>query len=220
MSSSNGLFHDRIRERHLFVSRTELTFIILCMEACSLLAALSGSAQDNATNVNIATNGSFEQEKNEAGKSNPEGWGFFGTTNTVTGAYMMEGQQVHSGKKGVCITIAKDTPTGTDAYGMWLSGFSEVKPGMAYSIEAWIRTAECTGKGAWIWILGYAEKGGEVRGAGEIKDPSLFFSGTQDWREWSTSVLIDRNVHWLRIACRLDGAGTASFDDVVVSKIE
>jgi hypothetical protein len=177
----------------------------------------------DATSNHLVSNGSFEQELLVEGKPAPAGsWEFFGfdKTRAMAGAYATDGgPRAHSGKRAVSITIPKDTADAT-ANGMWLSGWIEVRPGTAYAVEAWIKTSACTGKGAWLWMLGYAEKNGAVRGPGKITQPLQFFSGTQDWREWPASILIAREVHWLRIACRLDGAGTASFDDVTVLKME
>jgi hypothetical protein len=194
-------------------------FMLFCLGiGCSVTV----SAQDSAAKANIAPNGSFEQESVSEGKPIPEGWWFPGQAN-ITGAYITDGgQQVHSGKKAVSITIP--APADKAANAMWLSEPIEVKSGSAYSIEAWIKTLECAEgappKGAWLWVLGYTEKNGQVKGPGQFARPQQFFSGTQDWREYSVSIIIAKDIHWLRIACRLDGSGTAYFDDLVISKME
>ena len=191
-------------------------FTLLCI---GIGVALTVSAQDNAPKVNIVTNGSFEQKIIVGGKSTPEGWGFFGTTNTITGAYMMDGdQQVHSGTRAVSITVP---PPDTAVNGMRLSGPIEVKPGAAYSVEGWIKTSKCTegtGKGAWLWVTAAEDQNGKPGNV--IGGSGIFVTGTQDWRESSTQIYIPRNIRRLRIACRLDGSGTASFDDVTISRIE
>jgi hypothetical protein len=185
------------------------------------LFGTNATAQTSAGSEGPLSNGSFEQEGIAAGgKSHPEGWMFFSDTNAFTGAYVDGKSQVHSGERAVSI-MGEETTAG-DSSAMWLSDSVEVKPGSAYSVEGWIQTSKCIGKGAWLWILPYEEKDGKelaTEGVG-YERPIKFVSGAEDWMEWSAVISIPQNVHWLRIACRLDGPGTAWFDDIKVSKPE
>ena len=190
-------------------------FPLVCLGIGGLLIA-AVTAQNNATGTNVLPNGSFEREVIVGEKSNPVGWSFFGTTNTITGVYLMDGgQQVYSGKRAVSINVP---PPGAAVNGMWLSVPIEVKPGAAYSVEGWIKTRECTGTGAWLWITAAEDLNGKPGNV--IGGSGIFVTGTQDWRESSAQIYIPRNIRRLRIACRLDGCGTASFDDLTISRIE
>ncbi len=207
--------HNAYRYQKYTVSRRLFPLWCLGM-GCLFITVVT--AQNSAPSAGVLPNGSFELEKPAGGgKLNPEGWGFYGMTNTCAGVYVVDGvQQVHSGSRAVSISEG----TAVKSYGIWLSDLFEVKPGTAYSIEGWIKTEQCTGQGAWLWVIGYEEKGEKEQGFGTSARPPLFFSGTQDWREWSMEIYIAKNIHWLRIACRLDGLGAAWFDDIKVSKVE
>ncbi|MEI8245325.1 MAG: hypothetical protein WCI51_05805 [Lentisphaerota bacterium] len=202
-----------------FKRQANCFFVLLSF---GIASSITVSAEDNATTatkVNIVSNGSFELETVANGTSTPVGWRFGASDNiAVTGAYIMDDKQAHSGKGAVSIT----TPSPDAAvYGMWISEPFEVQPGTTYSIEAWIKTSECAvGKGAWLWVLGYSDKKGDVKVPGNYAHPMQLLTGTQDWRKLSASIIIAKDIHWLRIACRLDGAGTALFDDVIISQTE
>lgn len=177
-------------------------------------------AQNRATTVNVVPNGSFEVESSVGGgKLNPEGWGFYGMTNTITGVYVLDGgKEVHSESKSVSIVGKEGTPDAT--CGMWLSVPIELKPGAAYSVVGWIKTSECTGKGAWLWITSCEDENGKpVGGVTASGGAAPFFTGTEDWREWSWTIYT-KNIRRVRIACRLDGPGAAWFDDIQISKSE
>jgi hypothetical protein len=194
------------------------TRFLLCVGVGILLSAFA-MAQDNAPDTNLLPNGSFEVETGAGGgKIKPEEWGFFSVTKNYQGIYVDDTSQVHSGERAVSIIGEETTEPGPCA--MWLSGVFEVKPGTAYSIVGWIRTSECTGKGAWLWVNAYEEKDGKAQGHITFSEPPAAFSGTEDWQEYSAQIYIPKKTQWLRIACRLDGPGTASFDDIQVIKSE
>ena len=191
---------------------------LLCIGIGLFLSAL-GVAQDSAPDTSLLPNGSFELEASAGGgKLKPEGWGFFPMTKSYTGIYVGDMSQAHSGERAASIIGDGTTEPVTSA--MWLSDLVEVKPGTAYSIVGWIKTSECTGKGAWLWINAYEQKDGKAEGHVTFAKPPVFFSGTEDWQEWSAQIYIPNNVHFLKVACRLDGPGTAWFDDIQVTKGE
>ncbi len=183
--------------------------------ACLSILAFSSLGDQS----DILPNGSFEQETTDKGKSTPRGWWFpHAAGTTYTGVYVQDDKSsIHSGKRAVCVVGNETTPpNGTSA--MWLSGPIDVKPGAAYAVTGWIKTSGCSGKGAWLWITAAEDQNGKHGDV--VGGETLFFTGTEEWRESSMQIYIPRNIRRLRIACRLDGPGTASFDDVSVSRIE
>ncbi|MFA6569251.1 MAG: hypothetical protein WCS96_13645 [Victivallales bacterium] len=191
---------------------------MVCLGVGILLAALA-VAQDSAPDTNLIPNGSFEVETGAGeGQLKPEGWGFNYSTKNYKGIYVDDSSQGHSGERSVSIIGDETTEPGPCA--MWLSGMIKVKPGTAYSVIGWIKTSECAGKGAWLWVIAYEEENGKAEGKVTSAKPPVLFSGTEDWQEWSAQIYIPNKTRWLRIACRLDGPGAAWFDDIQVSELE
>jgi len=186
-----------------------------------LAGSLTGgqtNAQDTGESANLLTNGSFEQGgKMTEGKTNPEAWEF-GPTPTGKSIYVEEEPaKAHSGSNAIGI-ISEET-TG-DAYAAWYSDRIEVMPGSVYAVKGWIKTSDCIGRGAWLWIFGSSEKKGEMLPVTVILKPSSFFVDTQDWQEWSAEIQASADTRWLGVACRLDGEGKAWFDDVSVTLVK
>gem|GEM_PF-5635394 len=175
-----------------------------------------------AQSQNILPNGSFESEAMKDGKPYPESWGFFPTTDAYTGAMVLgDKSQVHSGENAVSIT--GDETAQSDTSTMWMASDPiKVTPDTAYSLSGWIKTANCNGKGAWLWIIPFekiaSEDGEVVEGEISCASPYAVFTGTEDWQEWSAEIHVKGATRWLRIACRLDGPGTATFDDILLLK--
>jgi hypothetical protein len=95
-----------------------------------------------------------------------------------------------------------------------------VTPGSTYAVTGWIKTSECVGKGAWLWVIGYENPKGEMLAPGKVLTPIQYLVGTQDWQQWTVEINLAENISWVVIACRLDGEGKAWFDDVSVSLVK
>jgi len=192
---------------------------ILCWMFVGSLASGQTNASDSGETTNLLKNGSFEQDGTvTAGQSKPGAWEFGDPADTYTGEYIEdESTKAHSGSRAVGI-ISKETSGGN--YAAWHSDLIEVTPGSVYAVKGWIKTSECVGKGAWLWIYGYENRKGEMLPVGTVSLSSPDIVDTQDWQEWSAEIHVSENIRWLGIACRLDGEGKAWFDDVSVSLVK
>ncbi|MFA6176657.1 MAG: hypothetical protein WC765_08785 [Phycisphaerae bacterium] len=207
-------------------AREILWSVIMCGILVGSLAMAQTNDQAPGDATNLLKNGSFEQEQLQKGQFKPLAWHFTSPASLYAAVYLQEGgPETHSDKSAIGIIFHKtsggEEPSPRDLYAGWYSDLIEVTPGAVYRVKGWVKTSECVGKGAWLWLYGSgSQKRGEML---VVRDPSVpiqYFVDTQDWQECSLEIHIPENVQWLGVVCRLDGDGKAWFDDVSVSPVK
>ena len=143
----------------------------------------------------------------DAGSGNPHGWTpgrFFGTDNKGTFATTKEGQ-----KGSTCVSISKSTSPAA-----WDASPLPVDPDKKYTLTAWIKTKDATGKSiaAMYWYNG--NQWGVV---GTRTTQSI--TGTQDWTKVTVTGKPPKDAALVRVnLISEDNSGTAWFDDVTLTE--
>lgn len=149
---------------------------------------------------NLITNGDFEQNPVNANTWATQNWNNNASFTWATDA-------VHGGARA-----AKISGTGVTAgYNKDDARRVVITGGQAYTLRAWLRTANVTGTGAWIWTEQFDAAGNLIAGT-RWDSPKL--AGTADWREITRTFTTAANAARMNLYVHLEGTGTAWYDDL------
>jgi hypothetical protein len=146
----------------------------------------------------------------------------FGTAGWTTSTWRGSGDVVgdssvaHAGESSLRLTAH---PNGTDGsvVGVTLTGSNRPLVGQGtYRVSAWCKTQDVAAPGACLDVLFYDDEGSVVRG-----DQKFFAgTGTHDWEQVAAEVATPAGASRIRVDLRVDGVGTAWFDDVVLKHLD
>jgi hypothetical protein len=86
----------------------------------------------------------------------------------------------------------------------------------SYAVSVWCRTQDVTGVGPYLDVLFYDAAGAVVQSDRKF----IAAGGTHDWEQIQATLTVPENTATIRIDLRVDGSGTAWFDDVVLEQVE
>lgn len=120
----------------------------------------------------------------------------------------------HSGSSSLKVTANANGTTGS-AVGVTIAGRPLIGTG-TYAFAVWCRTDAVSGLGPYLDILFYNDAGQIV------KSDQKFYSatGTHDWQQITARLAVPSGATKVRIDLRVDGTGTAWFDDVTMQQVD
>lgn len=135
---------------------------------------------------------------------NANGWVINPFTNSPT--FTWSASTVHGGSHSAQIS-------GTSCLGWFASSQAAVTSGAAYTFSSWVNTSGVTGAGATVVLSEFDSSGAWIR-----NDTTPALTGTNGWTYLSGSVTLASNCAKVLLDLYLNGSGTATFDDVSVTK--
>ncbi|PJJ61877.1 carbohydrate binding domain-containing protein [Compostimonas suwonensis] len=152
----------------------------------------------------VVSNSGFESDPIDA-----NGWDTFSWSGSPAITWATD--QVHGGSRSLRVTNASSAFGGVNRDGNRVP----VEASTSYTLEGWVRTdsvSSPTGEGAY-WAIGFADAAGNWIGTSTYTD---VLSATHDWTQVSATVTSPANAAYATIGARLNGTGTAWFDDVTL----
>lgn len=137
------------------------------------------------------------------------------TTWRGSGSVVADPSVGRSGKSSLKATANANGSTGS-VVGVTLAGNSRPLVGSGtYRISAWCKTADATAPGAYMNVLFYNSAGAVVQ-----SDRKFFATtGTHDWEQITAELPTPAGAARIRIDLRVEGTGTAWFDDVALELV-
>lgn len=132
-----------------------------------------------------------------------------------TGAVVPDEQVFHSGAGSIRVTA--DPAASGSVVGVTLGSGSRPLVGTgSYAASVWCRTDAVSGVGPYLDVLFYDAAGAVVQ-----SDRKFYAAGgTHDWEQITATLAVPANAAAIRMDLRLEGAGTAWFDDVELVQTE